>query len=156
MLVVLLMSRSRSGIAGLVFSLLFIWVLRSFSSEASRTVRVTSGIVFLAALAMTGLIVVAGGLSGMGTRVEIWSRALIMITAFPLTGVGLNAFRSLVPLTVPLQEVSPALDIAHAHNVAEQQHMLLQTALDVGILGLCAYLAMLAVRGESPAWHQDW
>jgi putative inorganic carbon (HCO3(-)) transporter len=35
--------------------------------------------------------------------------------------------------------LSPAVDIAHAHNI------FLQTALDLGLPGLCAYLALLGV-----------
>ena len=63
----------------------------------------------------------------------------MMIAAFPLTGVGLNAFRSLMPLLAPSSHVSPAIDVAHAHNI------FLQTALDLGLPGLCAYLALLGV-----------
>ena len=73
------------------------------------------------------------------TRVDIWKRAVMMIGAFPLTGAGLNAFRSLVPLVAPSPYLSPAIDVAHAHNI------FLQTALDLGLPGLCAYLALLGV-----------
>ena len=35
--------------------------------------------------------------------------------------------------------MSPGIDVAHAHNI------FLQTALDLGLPGLCAYLALLGV-----------
>jgi putative inorganic carbon (HCO3(-)) transporter len=70
-------------------------------------------------------------------RLEVWARALFAIEDFPLTGTGLNTFRRLVHVFYPLFLTSPDFDIAHAHNV------FLQTALDVGVPGLIAYLAML-------------
>ncbi len=74
-------------------------------------------------------------------RVEIWSRALYAIQDFPFTGVGLGAFRQVVNLLYPLFTVGPDVDIAHAHNI------FLQVALDVGLPGLIAYLALLWVAG---------
>ncbi|MCX7856216.1 MAG: O-antigen ligase family protein [Anaerolineae bacterium] len=72
-------------------------------------------------------------------RVEIWSRALYAIQDFPFTGCGLGAFRRAVPILYPLFTVPPDTDIAHAHNI------FLQTALDLGIPGLVAYLALLMI-----------
>jgi putative inorganic carbon (HCO3(-)) transporter len=72
-------------------------------------------------------------------RVEIWSRALYAIQDFPFTGCGLGAFRRVVPVLYPLFTVPPDTDIGHAHNI------FLQTALDLGIPGLVAYLALLGI-----------
>jgi putative inorganic carbon (HCO3(-)) transporter len=72
-------------------------------------------------------------------RVEIWSRALYAIHDFPFTGCGLGAFRRVVPILYPFFTVPPDTDIAHAHNI------FLQTALDLGIPGLVAYLALLGI-----------
>jgi putative inorganic carbon (HCO3(-)) transporter len=72
-------------------------------------------------------------------RVEIWSRALYAIQDFPFTGCGLGAFRRVVPILYPFFTVPPDTDIAHAHNI------FLQTALDLGIPGLVAYLALLGI-----------
>jgi putative inorganic carbon (HCO3(-)) transporter len=69
-------------------------------------------------------------------RVEIWSRAVYGIQDFPLTGMGMNAFRKVVPVLYPLFSIDPATDIGHAHNT------FLQAALDLGIPGLIAYLAI--------------
>ena len=70
-------------------------------------------------------------------RVEIWSRAFYAIQDFPFTGCGLGAFRRVVPVLYPMFTVPPDTDIPHAHNI------FLQTALDLGIPGLIAYLALV-------------
>ena len=59
-----------------------------------------------------------------------------MIEDFPFTGVGLNNFRRVVPLLYPLFLISPAVDISHAHN------HLLNTAAELGIPGLIAYVGL--------------
>jgi putative inorganic carbon (HCO3(-)) transporter len=79
-------------------------------------------------------------------RVEIWSRALYAIQDFPFTGCGLGTLRKVVPVLYPLFTISQNSDIAHAHNI------FLQTAADVGLPGLIAYLALLGVA-FAVAWH---
>ncbi|HEX9107974.1 MAG TPA: O-antigen ligase family protein, partial [Longimicrobiales bacterium] len=81
----------------------------------------------------------AGGLGrvSLAGRLEIWSRAVYAIQDFPFTGCGLGAFRRVVNLLYPLFLIGPDADIAHAHNI------FLQTALDLGLPGLVAYLALL-------------
>ena len=74
-------------------------------------------------------------------RVEIWSRALYAVQDFPFTGCGLGTFREVVWVLYPLFTISPGHDIAHAHN------MFLQTAVDLGLPGLLAYLALLGLAG---------
>lgn len=81
---------------------------------------------------------VTGSVSFSG-RVEIWSRALYAIQDFPFTGCGLGTLRKVIPLLYPLFTVSPENDIAHAHNI------FLQTAADVGLPGLIAYVALLGL-----------
>lgn len=88
----------------------------------------------------------APGLLGSASdRLDIWSRALYGIQDFPLTGMGMNVFRRLMPVIYPLRLLSPdtdATDVAHAHN------HLLQAALDLGIPGLVAYCAIWLVVGS--------
>jgi putative inorganic carbon (HCO3(-)) transporter len=86
-------------------------------------------------------------ISGSGTgmaanvsgRVELWSRALYGIQDFPLTGMGMNVFRKVLPVLYPTFLTSPDFDVAHAHN------HLLQAGLDLGIPGLIAYLSIWLV-----------
>jgi putative inorganic carbon (HCO3(-)) transporter len=74
-------------------------------------------------------------------RTEIWSRALYVVQDFPFTGCGLGAFSKVVPILYPLFRVAPNADVGHAHNI------FLQTAADVGLPGLIAYIAMLMGAG---------
>ena len=74
-------------------------------------------------------------------RVELWSRAIYAIHDFPLTGMGMNVFRRVMPRLYPTFLATPGFDVAHAHN------HLLQAALDLGIPGLIAYLAIWLTSG---------
>ena len=69
-------------------------------------------------------------------RLEVWSRAIYGIQDFPFTGMGMNAFRKVVPVLYPLFSIGPDVDIGHAHNT------FLQAGLDLGLPGLIAYLAI--------------
>jgi putative inorganic carbon (HCO3(-)) transporter len=69
-------------------------------------------------------------------RVELWSRAIYAIQDVPFTGMGMNVFRKVMPRLYPTYLSTPDLDVAHAHN------HLLQVALDLGIPGLIAYVAI--------------
>ena len=71
-------------------------------------------------------------------RLYLWSAALELIVARPLTGVGMNVFRTLVTVPAAFQTI-PDYDVAHAHN------HLLQAALDLGIPGLVAYLSLWVI-----------
>jgi len=79
-----------------------------------------------------------GSLGTLGFRQEVWRWALVATQDFPFTGCGLGTFREVVRLLYPLN-VSPGYDIAHAHNI------FLQVALDLGLPGLIAYLALLGI-----------
>ncbi len=76
--------------------------------------------------------------SGLDQRVEIWSRALYAIQDFPFTGLGLGTFERVVAVLYPLF-LNPASTVPHAHN------LLLQVAVDLGLPGLVAYLALLGL-----------
>jgi putative inorganic carbon (HCO3(-)) transporter len=75
------------------------------------------------------------------SRLEVWSRALYAMQDFPFTGMGMNMFRRIVPILYPLFLISPEVDIAHAHNE------FLQVALDLGIPGLIAFIAIYLCAG---------
>jgi putative inorganic carbon (HCO3(-)) transporter len=81
----------------------------------------------------------AGAIDTVNGRLEIWSRALYGIQDFPFTGMGLNMFRRVAPVLYPFFLISPDVDIGHAHNE------FLQAALDLGIPGLIAFLALYLV-----------
>jgi putative inorganic carbon (HCO3(-)) transporter len=75
-------------------------------------------------------------LNSLEGRLEIWSRAIYGIQDFPFTGMGMNTFRKVVPVLYPLFRIGPDIDIGHAHNE------FLQAALDLGIPGLIAFIAL--------------
>ncbi len=77
-----------------------------------------------------------GALSTLSGRVALWERAATALTEAPLTGVGLGMFRFVQPRLYPLFTVPLQSDIGHAHN------QFLQAGMDVGVLGLIAYLAL--------------
>lgn len=78
----------------------------------------------------------SGDISTLESRVEIWSRAIYATQDFPFTGMGMNNFREVVHILYPLFLIPPTTDIAHAHN------HLLHTAVELGLPGLIAYLAI--------------
>ncbi len=75
---------------------------------------------------------------GIDIREEIWSRALMIIHDFPLTGIGLGCFEPVVAALYPLVLVRSGR-ATHAHN------LFLQVAVDLGLPGLIAYLAILSL-----------
>ena len=82
--------------------------------------------------------VVIGDFSSLGFRLEAWHWSVEGIKDFPLTGTGLGTFRRVVKRLFPIR-IAPAYDMSHAHNI------FLQVALDIGLPGLVAYIAMLLV-----------
>ena len=136
----LVLTQSRGGIIGMAVGMLLLLLM------AGRRWRLIVWGVVVAVVIVTawqGPARVWDAVTNEGTalttvagRMEIWSRALYAIQDFPFTGMGMNTFRRIVPVLYPLFLISPDMDIAHAHN------HLLQAALDLGIPGLIAYLAL--------------
>lgn len=108
----------------------------------------------------TGLLVVLGGQDvirqeGMGpwqesfqSRAIIWRDGLDQFRAAPWLGIGLNEFRHVLDMPRGRDEAN----VAHAHNI------FLQTGLDLGLLGLLAYVALFAyliVRADQAARGPD-
>ena len=69
-------------------------------------------------------------------RLEIWSRAIYAIQDFPFTGIGVNTFQPTVNELYPLFLFGAAPGVPHAHNE------FLQAALDLGLPGLVAFVAL--------------
>lgn len=145
---VLLLTQSRGAWLGfgLAMIALFAW--------HSRRTRWLLGLLLVIALAVVIVIGpqnVSGlasrqGVSDLGLkaegRLELWSRAVYGIRDFPFTGMGMNNFRRVMPVLYPAFLIPPDFDVAHAHN------HLLQVALDLGLPGLIAYLALWLGTGH--------
>jgi len=71
-------------------------------------------------------------------RMEIWQRAVYMIQDFPYTGIGIGTFDKVANVLYPFFLIRPNARVTHAHNE------LLQVAVDLGIPGLVAYVALLS------------
>lgn len=76
----------------------------------------------------------AGWTGAVAIRTQLWSSGIHGIQDFPVTGMGMNVFRRMMPIRYPTTFTGK--DMAHAHN------HLLQAALDLGIPGLVAYGAV--------------
>lgn len=158
---VLLLTQSRGGWMGGVASLGTLAILWGLSAS-SRWARWSALVVFVLTVGVViGVVFWLGGFQQAGEalldqgshsalegsvgtisiqgRLEIWSRALYAIADFPFTGCGLGAFRRVAWVLYPLFLVPAGTDFAHAHNI------FLQTALDLGLPGLVAYLALLGL-----------
>lgn len=157
--ILLLATQSRSGWLGGI-ALVGTFALTTFFTTTLRAVRLTIGFAFV--LLAMGTILLAtqlestmltrlwaepprdtaiGNLGTLAFRQEVWQWAIVAIGDFPFTGTGLGTFRAVVHRLYPIA-IPVTYDIAHAHN------MFLQVALDIGLIGLIAYLAIL--------WNAGW
>jgi len=141
----LLLTQSRGAFVGLLIAALLFLVWHGRATRALATAVAASLVILAVMLGPERLFDLAISGSGPGMagnvsgRMELWSRAIYGIQDFPFTGMGMNAFRKVMPVFYPTFLTSPHFDVAHAHN------HLLQAALDLGIPGLIAYAAIWLV-----------
>jgi len=136
-LAALALSRSRMALLGL---LVLAAVFGLLSSRYRKAVFASIGVaVVLAAGAFlyTGYVApdnrtqgIAMAWESVSARVAIWTEAARAIGDSPLFGIGVSRFHEVL---LPTGEVSR---VSHAHNI------FMQVALDLGALGLVAYLAL--------------
>jgi putative inorganic carbon (HCO3(-)) transporter len=74
-------------------------------------------------------------------RMKLWPLGVHGIQDRPFTGFGLNVFRKVMLARYPGFPALPGEEPAHVHN------HLLQAAIDLGLPGLVAYLALWIVAG---------
>lgn len=89
-----------------------------------------------------------GSLVTLNFRQEVWLWAITAIGDFAFTGSGLAAFPNVVHRLYPIA-ISAEYVGTHAHNI------FLQTALDVGLPGLIAYLGVL-LGATVMVWKLFW
>lgn len=162
-LATLFLTHSRAGWIGFAVALIalilgMLWL--SVDARRRKALAIAASLAFVGALALAAIVLprvlsqdtsAAAAMSGdaaitLTGRVEIWSRAVYALQDFPFTGVGLGAFRRVVNVLYPLFLVPPDMDIAHSHN------MFLQVGLDLGLIGLVGYVALLLVA-LTAAWQ---
>jgi putative inorganic carbon (HCO3(-)) transporter len=93
---------------------------------------------------IAGILASSNTLGTVEGRVEVWSRAIYMIQDFPFTGIGMGLFGELADVLYPFFSF-PVKSLSHAHN------LFLQVAVDLGIAGLIAWLAVFILASVS-AW----
>lgn len=138
--IVMLLTQSRGALVSLAVAVLAVIALRWRWGWLATPLGILAGVVVvwrvgldrIAALFSAGSSI--GGLSG---RPEVWSRALYMIQDFPFTGVGMGLYGRVAALLYPFFTISPDVEVPHAHN------LFLQVAVDLGLPGLVAWLALL-------------
>jgi putative inorganic carbon (HCO3(-)) transporter len=84
-----------------------------------------------------GPALVAAGLDGHMGRFELWSRSLDLVRDMPYTGAGAGTFEAILDTQFPFYLHGAWVE--HAHN------LLLQVAVDLGLPGLIAVLALLGL-----------
>jgi putative inorganic carbon (HCO3(-)) transporter len=84
-----------------------------------------------------GAALIAAGLDGNMGRFELWSRSLDLIRDMPYTGAGAGTFEPILDTQFPFYLHGAWVE--HAHN------LFLQVAVDLGLPGLIAILALLGL-----------
>lgn len=137
-IIVLMLTQSRWGIFvfGVILVLLVVlrwkrgWLVLAGGVSLLSVIVITLG-----PMSIFDFISSNATLGGFSGRLEIWSRAVYMIQDFPYTGVGMGSYGRTADLLYPFSSFAPGTS-THAHN------LFLQIALDLGVPGLIAWLAI--------------
>ena len=141
LLVSLLAAGSRGPVLAFIAGLIVVVALTAASGRARRQLAIV-GAVLLGAAIVVPLVVpsssigrslstIVGSASGLSSngRSGLWSQAFTAFGAHPLLGIGTGGFAALNPETFP-------------HN------LLLEMAVEVGIIGLLAVASMVVIMGR--------
>ncbi|MDX1437107.1 MAG: O-antigen ligase family protein [Anaerolineales bacterium] len=138
MTAILVLSQARGGALAMTAVLGLLATLRW---RRGWLVLAAAGLGLVALVRLVGMAEIASffsarlALGGLAGRQEIWSRALLIIRDFPLTGIGMGSFTEVVDALYPLFHLEPG-KVAHAHN------LFLQVAVDLGVPGLVSWLGI--------------
>jgi putative inorganic carbon (hco3(-)) transporter len=143
---VVLLSQSRGGWLGLGVAALLLIILKRCWGRWLAAALVCGGILLGIWLGPEKIGNSASKIIGSASnaaaiydmRMALWDRAICGIKDFPLTGMGMNTFRKVMYVEYPLFIKVADRNIANCHN------QWLQTALDLGVPGLIAYMALLS------------
>lgn len=147
-LAVLVLSQSRGAWLAAAGSLVLLAALRWPRLWLATPVLAVAGLVLLRSLLFSALManLQSDALGGLDGRLELWSRALYALQDFAFIGIGMGAFRRVIPLLYPYFLFEPTTEINHAHN------LWLQVGVDLGMPGLIAFLSM-QLATAALLWH---
>lgn len=137
-IVMVLLTQSRGAIVALAAASGLLLVLR-WPRLAYGVPLALAGAGLLFYRVGSGLLFQPAGTSAVASfegRLELWSRAIFALNDFPLTGIGMGTFDVVIPLLYPTFLIAPDARVTHAHNI------FLQVGLDLGLMGLVAFLAL--------------
>ena len=148
MLLILVLTQSRSAYAALAASALCLGLLRLAMNHprAARSIGIAAliGLGFVLAGLVLQLppfdapVATTEGIDAtVAGRIEIWSRGIYMVQDFPFTGIGMGLHPKLIEVMYPYF-INP-VPLLHAHN------LFLQVAVDLGLPGLITWLATLII-----------
>ncbi len=140
-LVTLALTQSRGAILGAAVGLLAVAIWR----ERRFAWVIVAGAVVLIGVLLAGqgnalvefLLRMDARNGTLASRLEVWQRGVMMVQDFPFTGIGIGTYNDVAHALYPFFIAAPDEIVAHAHN------NLLEVAVDVGIPGLVAYVALL-------------
>jgi len=150
-LLILLLLQSRGAVFGLAMGLIVWlalynrWVLPFVPFGILAILAINNA---MGAVSFTNLFYGETGTGSPGTlfqRQDLWLQSLFLIRQSPVFGIGLSGYPHLAPVTWPNSPAQPGGSPNHAHN------LFLQVALDTGVLGLAAFVAILVL-----AWRTVW
>lgn len=147
-LAILILTQSRGALAAFFFAALFLFALRWKRAGVTLFVFGVAGFLFFAVYGFQNtlsFLTAEGALDELPGRLETWYRAGYMIQDFPFTGIGMGTFGPVAEKLYPFILQEPG-SVPHAHN------LFLQVAVDLGIPGLVAWLAIL-IRAGGAAWQ---
>lgn len=156
----LILTQSRGAYAGMAVFLAIVPLVFLPEAGRRRYLRLVLAIAIPLALATVGFLawaaqdpsgILPGSLAlqledSLPRRLQFWQRALAIISDFPITGIGLNSVRLIMPEFYPPLITEPGTLIGHVHNE------ILQAAVDLGLPGLVAFLT-LQFGGLWLAWR---
>ena len=147
--VLLFLTQSRGAIFAVLASLILLGATLIRAERRVKALAITIGIlVVIALIALKGPaalvdLVGSGGTSlgnntievSLSSRITIWQHTAELINRYPMLGVGLAMFPIAIRPIPQIWTIGPSLPHAHNH--------FLQAAMDVGLPGLIAYVALL-------------